>query len=125
MAKRIAHLLEEQENQLKLLRTRNMDVEVERTQEDLKHMSVQESRAPTPDREELLTLNPTKYHQQCEVTMPRGDKNQNGKRNIEMQITRKKVRKLSRKKEKLEKLHEAPEKTSPKEGLHNLKFAGI
>jgi hypothetical protein len=31
MAKRITHLLEEKENQSKLLRTRNLDVEVERT----------------------------------------------------------------------------------------------
>jgi hypothetical protein len=36
--------------------------------------------------------------------MPRGDKNQNGKRNTKMQITRKKARNLSKKKEKLEKL---------------------
>jgi hypothetical protein len=40
MARRIAHLLEEQEDQSKLLRTRYLDVEVERTQEDLKHLSV-------------------------------------------------------------------------------------
>jgi hypothetical protein len=31
MARRIAHLLEEQENQSKLLRTKDLDVEVERT----------------------------------------------------------------------------------------------
>jgi hypothetical protein len=42
--------------------------------------------------------------QQCEVTMPRGDKNKNVKRNPEMQITGKKARKLSKKKAKLEKL---------------------
>jgi hypothetical protein len=46
--------------------------------------------------------------------MPRGDKNQNGKRNTEMRITGKKARKLSKKKETLEKLHEVPEKTSQK-----------
>jgi hypothetical protein len=85
MTRRIVHLLKEQEDQSKLLRTRDLDVEVERTQEDLKHLSVQESRAPTPDREEVFPLNPSKDHQQREVTMPRGDKNQNGKRNIEMQ----------------------------------------
>jgi hypothetical protein len=51
MAKRITHLLEEQEKQLKLLRAKNMDVEVERTQEYLKHLFVQKSRAPTPDKE--------------------------------------------------------------------------
>jgi hypothetical protein len=94
-----------------------MDVKVKRTQEDLKHLSVQESRAPTPDREELFLLNPSKYHHQHEVTMPRGDKNQNGKRNTETQITRKKARNLNKKKEKLEKLQEVLEKNSHKEGL--------
>jgi hypothetical protein len=44
--------------------------------------------------------------------MPRGDKNQNGKRSIDTQITGKKVRKLNKNKEKLEKLQEFPEKTS-------------
>jgi hypothetical protein len=78
MTRRIAHLIEEQENRSKLLRTRNLDVEVERTQEDS-----QKSRAPTPDREEVLPLNPMKESQQREVTMPKGDKNQNGKRNTE------------------------------------------
>jgi hypothetical protein len=94
-----------------------LDVKVERTQEDLKHLSVQESRVPTPDREEVLPLNPTKDHQQCEFTMPRGDKNQNGKRNTKTHIIGKKARNLNKKKEKLEKLQEVPEKTSQKEGL--------
>lgn len=125
MAKRIAHLLEEQENQSKLLRTRNMDVEVERTQADLKHMFVQESREPTPNREEVLALNPMKDHRQRKVTMPRGDKNPNRKRNPVTQITGKKPRKLRKKKAKLEKLQEVPEKTSQKEGLQNSNFAGI
>jgi hypothetical protein len=64
MTRRITHLIEEQEDRSKLLRTRNLDVKVERTQEDSP-----KSRAPTPDREEVLALNPTKDHQQCEVTM--------------------------------------------------------
>jgi hypothetical protein len=76
-----------------------LDVEVERTQEDS-----QKSGAPTPDREEVFPLNPTKESQQREVTMPRGDKNQNGKRNPVMHITGKKARKLSKKKVKLEKV---------------------
>jgi hypothetical protein len=42
MTRRIAHLIEEQENRSKLFRTRNLDVEVERTQEDSP-----KSRAPT------------------------------------------------------------------------------
>jgi hypothetical protein len=41
------------------------------------------------------------------------------------QITGKKARKLSKKKAKLEKLQEVPEKTSQKEGLQNLNFVGI
>jgi hypothetical protein len=53
MTRRVVHLLEEQEDWLKLLRTRYLDIEVERTEEDLKHLSVQESRAPTPEREEV------------------------------------------------------------------------
>jgi hypothetical protein len=57
---RIAHLVEEQENGSKLFRTQNLDVKVERTHEDLRHLSVQESRALTLDREEVLPLNPSK-----------------------------------------------------------------
>jgi hypothetical protein len=83
----------------------------------LKHLSVQESRAPTPEREEVLPSNPRKDHQQREVTMPREDKNQNGKRNTETQIIGKKARKLSKKKAKLEKLQTTPERTSQKEGI--------
>jgi hypothetical protein len=64
-----------------------LDLEVEITQTDLKNLSIQESRAPTPDIEEVFPLNPMKDHQQCEVTMPREDKNQNGKRNPVTQIT--------------------------------------
>ena len=70
-------------------------------------------------------MNPRKESQQHEVTMPRGDKNQNGKRNTETQIMGNKARKLSKKKEKLEKLQEVPKKTSQKEGLQNLNFIKI
>jgi hypothetical protein len=89
-----------------------MDVELERTQEDWRHLYVQESRAPTPEREEVLPLNPMKDPPQCEVIMPRGDKNDNGKRKPVIQITGKKARKLSKKREKLEKLQEVPENNS-------------
>jgi hypothetical protein len=44
---------------------------VERIHEDLRQLSIQESREPTPDREEVFPLNPSKDHQQCEVTIPR------------------------------------------------------
>jgi hypothetical protein len=57
--------------------------------------------------------------------MPRGDKNNNGKRKPVTQITGKKARKLSKKKAKLEKLQEVPERTSQKEGLQNWNFVGI
>ena len=55
--------------------------------------------------------------------MPRGDKNQNGKRNTETQIIGKKAIKLSKKKAKLEKLQEVPEKTSQKVGFQALNLA--
>jgi len=95
-------LIEEQDKRSKLFRTRNLDVKVERTHEDLRHLYVQESRAPTPDREEVFPLKPSKDHQQREVTMPREDKNHNGRRNTKMNITKKKSRKLNKKKEKIE-----------------------
>jgi hypothetical protein len=127
MARRIARLIEEQEDKSKQLRARDLVVEVERTQEGLKNLSMQESRAPSPEivREEVLSSNLVKYPQQCEVTMPRGDKNKNGNRNPETQITGKKARNLSKKKAKLEKLQEVPERTSQKEGLQNLNLVGI
>jgi hypothetical protein len=37
-----------------------MNIEVENTQKDWRHMSIQESRAPTLEREEVLPLNPMK-----------------------------------------------------------------
>jgi hypothetical protein len=96
-------------------------------QEYLKNMSKQKKRASTPEivREEVLHSNPLKYPQQCEVTTLREDKNENGKRNPRTHITGKKARNLSKKKEKLEKLQGVPEKTSQKEGLHNLNIVEI
>jgi hypothetical protein len=120
MTRRITHLIEEQENRSKIFKTRNLDVEVGRTQEDS-----QKTEAPTPDREEVFPLNPRKESQQREVTMPRGDKNQNGKRNTEMKLTGKKARKLSKKRSKIEKLQKVPEGTSQKENLQNWNFVGI
>jgi hypothetical protein len=94
---------------------------------------MQERRIPTLDliREEVLTLNPLRAHQQCEVTMLGEDKNRNGKRIPETvretQITGKKERKLSKKKSKLEKLQEVTEnkwKTSQEAGLQDLNLVG-
>jgi hypothetical protein len=120
MTRRIVHLIGEQENRSKLFRTRNLDVEVERTQEDSS-----KSGAPTPDREEVLALTPKKYHQPREVTMLKGDKNQNEKRNTENKITGKKARKLSKKRKKIEKLQNVPKGTSQKEGLQNWNFVEV
>jgi hypothetical protein len=90
----------------------------------LKYLSVQESKA-TPEREEVLISETMKDPPQYEVTMPRGDKNNNGKRKPVTQITGKKSRKLNKKKEKLQKLQEVPRRTSQKEGLQNWNFVGI
>ena len=127
MARRITCLIEDQEAKSKQLSARELAVEVERMQEGLKNLSMQESRAPTPEtvREEVLSLNLVKDPQQCEVTMSRGDKNMNGKRNLETQITGKKARNLDKKKAKLEKLQEVQERTSQKEDLQNLNLPGI
>jgi hypothetical protein len=57
--------------------------------------------------------------------MPRGDKNQNGKRNTKMKLTRKKARKLSKKRSKIEKLQKVPEETLQKENFQNWNFVGI
>jgi hypothetical protein len=66
MTRRITHLIEEHENRSKLLRTRNLDVEVKRTQEDS-----QKTEVPTPAREDVLLSDPMKESQQREVTMPK------------------------------------------------------
>jgi hypothetical protein len=88
---------------------------------------MQEESMSTQDlvSKEVFPLNPLKEHQPCEVTMLRKDKNKNGKRNPETQITGKKARKLSKKKAKLEKQREILEKTSQEEDLQNLNFTGI
>jgi hypothetical protein len=96
MTRRIVHLIEEHENRSKLF---NLDVEVEGIQEYSK-----KTEAPTPAKEEVFPLNIMKESQQHKVTMPKEDKNQNGKRNNEMKITKKKARNLSNKREKIEKL---------------------
>ena len=115
MTRRITHLIEEQKNRSKLISTRKLDVKVKRAQEDS-----QKTEVPTPARENVLLSDPTKQYHQCEVTMPKGDKNQNGKRNTETKITGKKARKLSKKRAKIEKLQRVLEGT-----LQNWNFIGI
>jgi hypothetical protein len=106
MAKRIVCLIEEHEEKLKQLRARNLAIEVKRMQEGLKNLSMQKRRETTLEtvREKVLPLNPVKDPQQCEVTMIREYKHNNGRRNPETQIIGKKARKLIKKKAKLEKL---------------------
>ena len=80
---------------------------------------MQEKITPTPEvvSREVLNLNPLEDPQQCEITTLGQNKNKNGKRNPETQITGQKARNLSKKKEKLEKLKEVPRTTLQKAGL--------
>jgi hypothetical protein len=64
------------------------------------------------------------YHHR-EVTMSREDKNQKGKRVTKTKLTGKKARKLSKKRDKIEKLQKVPEETSQKEKSQELSFVGI
>jgi hypothetical protein len=120
MTRRITHLIEEHKNRSKLLNTRNLDVEVARTLEEPLKIEV-----PILDEEEGLPLNLRKESQQCEVTMPKEAKDHNGKRHTEMKLTRKKARKLSKKKSKIDKLQKISEGTSQKEKFQNWSFIGI
>jgi hypothetical protein len=85
MARRIARLIEEQEDKSTQLRARDLAVEVERTQEGLKNLSMQKRREPTPEsvKENVLPSNLVKDPQKCEFPMLREDKNNNGKSNPE------------------------------------------
>jgi hypothetical protein len=83
-------------------------------------------------RKGILTSDPLRAPQQCEVTMLGEDKNKNGKRIPETvretQITGKKERKINKKKAKLEKLQEATEnrwKTSQTGTSQEVGFAGF
>jgi hypothetical protein len=103
-------LIEEREVKSKQQEARELVVEVERTHEGLKYVSMREESKSTQEavREMILNLNPLEVHKHCEVTMIRETKNKNGKRNPEIvretHITGKKARKLSKKKARLEKL---------------------
>jgi hypothetical protein len=120
MTQRIAHLIEEQKNRSKLFNTRTLDIEVARTLEEPLKIEV-----PIPDKEEGLPLNLRKESQQREVTMPKEDNNQNGKRHTETKLTRKNARKLSKKRAKIDKLQKILEGTLQKENFQNWSFVGI
>jgi hypothetical protein len=97
-----------------------LDVEVGRT---LEHP--QKTEVPIPNTNEVLPLMSRKESHQREVTLPKEDKNRNGKRNSEMKLTGNKARKLSKKRDKIEKLQKVPEETSQKKNLQNWSFVGI
>jgi hypothetical protein len=99
MTRRIVHLIKEHENRSKLFEIRDLDFKFVRTPEDLQKIAV-----PIPDIDEVLPLISRKESQQRKVTSPQEDKNHNGKMNSEMKLTRKKARKLSKKRAKIEKL---------------------
>jgi hypothetical protein len=117
ITRRITHLIEEQENRSQPFHNSNLDVEVAGTLEDPYKTEIS-----IPDKERIL---PLKESQQCEVTMSKEDKNQNGKRNTETKLTRKKARKLSKKRDKIEKLQKNPEEILQKENLRNRIFVEI
>jgi hypothetical protein len=79
IARKIDRLIQEREVKSKQQKPRELVVEVERTQEGLKDLSMQERGKPTLEliREEVLTWNPLREHQQCGVTMLGEDKNRN------------------------------------------------
>jgi hypothetical protein len=117
MTRKIAQLIKEQENGSKLFDPRDPDVKVSRPLE-----YPQKTKVLTPEAEEMLTL---KDYQQRVVTISKEDKNQNGKKNIEMKLTGKKARNLSKKRAKIEKIHKVLEGDSQKENLQNLSFTEI
>jgi hypothetical protein len=120
MTRRIAYLMEEQENISKLLDTRDLDVEAIRELKEPKKTKI-----PNPYVEGVLPLDLKKESQQCEVIMSREDRNWNENRPIELKTTGKKARKLSKKKAKIEKLQEIPGGTLQKEKSQKLNFAEI
>jgi hypothetical protein len=70
IARKIDRLIEERGDKSKQQKARELVVKVERMQEGLKDLSMQERRIPTQEviREGILTSEPLKAQQQCEVT---------------------------------------------------------
>jgi hypothetical protein len=120
MTRRNTHLIEEHKNRSNLFNTKNLNIEVARKLEDPQKIEV-----PIPDKEEVSPSTLRKESQQCEVTMPKEDKNQNGKRHTETKLTGKKARKLSKKRVKIDKLQKVLEGTLQKENMKNWSFVRI
>jgi hypothetical protein len=111
--------MEEQENRSQPLNTRDLDVESIRALEE-----PQKTKIPNPC-DGVLPLDLKKEPKQCEVTMSREDKNQNGKRMTQTKLTGKKARKISKKRTKIRKLQKTPKETSQKEKSQELSFVEI
>jgi hypothetical protein len=110
MTRRITYLMEEQENRSQLSNTRDLNVKSIRVLEE-----PHKTKIPNQYDEGVLPLDMNKEPKQCEVTMSREDKTQNGKRMTETKLTGKKARKLSKKRAKIGKLQKTLEETSKKE----------
>jgi hypothetical protein len=120
MTRRIAYLMEEEENRSNLLNTRELDVEAIRALEEPQKIKI-----PNPYDEGVLPLDLKKESQHREATMSREDKNQNGQRMTETNLTGKKARKISKKRAKIKKLQKIPKETLQKEESQELSFIGV
>jgi hypothetical protein len=100
MTRRITQLIEEQENKSNLFDTRSLDV---KELGDSQKIGVS-----IPDIDEVVLLSLGKEPQQCKVTMPKENKNQNEKRTTDMNLKGKKDRNLSRKRAKINRLQRVP-----------------
>jgi hypothetical protein len=120
MSRRIAYLMEEQENRSYLLNTRDQNVEAIRVLKE-----PQKTKIPNPYDEGVLPMDLKKEPKQREVTMSREDMTQNGKRMTETKLTGKKARKLSKKRAKIRNLQKTQEETLQKEQSQELSFVEI
>jgi hypothetical protein len=90
-------LIEEQENQSKLFDPRSPDVKTAKALGDSHKIEVSIS-----DIDKVVPLSLGREPQQREVTIPKENKNQNGNKTIEMKLTGKKARKISKKRAKID-----------------------
>jgi hypothetical protein len=86
ITRKIDQLIEEREGKSKKQKARELASKIERMKEGLKDLSMQERSISTQEvvREGILTSEPVRAHQQCEVTMLGEYKNKNGKRILEI-----------------------------------------
>jgi hypothetical protein len=120
MTRRIRQLIEEQENKSKLFDARSPYFKAAKELGDSQNIGVSVS-----DIDEVVPLSLGREPQQRKVTVPKENKNQNGKRTTEMKLTGKKARKLSKKRANINRLQRVPKETSQKETLQNWSFVEI